>query len=209
VTKPKTEKAKKAEDHRPSPVAAGWEQSYATYLTGCSYIDGTDALAIELEAKWGCDRLRLLVPQDYREKFDRQRLLYHSAITNGTLEDVRREAVRMATAWRTCDSIATDSGAAPRPPERWEVSLEDGTGAVLVPDSERAALVRPDGRSLAVYTLAEIGRLLGHYRQIVAAKLTCPGAEVTAIRQSVGDPLRWMPTGVALDDAIADDELPF
>ena len=43
-----------------------------------------------MEAKWGCDRLRLLVGPELREKFDRQRYLLNQAIWHGDLEAVRR-----------------------------------------------------------------------------------------------------------------------
>jgi hypothetical protein len=186
-----------------------WDHSYGTYLTGRSHLDGVDAAAIEAERKWGPGRLRLLVDQPTREKFDRQRMLFNKAIQLGTLDDVVREAPRMATAWRVCDRLATEAGAQPLPPDRWEVVLDDGVVAVVVPDSERAALVRYDGRALAIYTLAEIGKLLGHYQQITAAKLTIQGATVTGIRMNVEDPLRWTPQGACFDDEVADDPIPF
>jgi hypothetical protein len=192
-----------------STTPARWDHSYGTYLTGRSHIDGADAAAIEAERRWGADRLRLLVDQPTREKFDRQRLLFNKAIQLGTLDDVVREAPRMATAWRVCDRMAMEAGAEPLPPERWEVALEDGTVAVVVPDSERAALVRYDGRAVAIYTMAEIGKLLGHYRQITAAKLTIPGATVTGVRMNVEDPLRWISAGASFDDERDVEPLPF
>ena len=63
-----------------------------------------------MEAKWGCDRLRLLVGPELREKFDRQRYLFNQAIWHGELEAVRREANRMVVAWQTLDRAATAAG---------------------------------------------------------------------------------------------------
>jgi hypothetical protein len=77
-----------------------WATSPGTYITAQSYIDGADQVAVEAERKWGAGRLRLLVSAELREKFDRQRYLYNQAIWHGDLEAVRREAQRMATAWR-------------------------------------------------------------------------------------------------------------
>ena len=57
---------------------------------------------------------------------------------------------------------------------------------------------------LAVYTLDEIARLLSAYPDISKAKLTCPGAEVTAIRKSISDPLDAIRDGVSLNDPLDD-----
>jgi hypothetical protein len=50
-------------------------------IAGKAHLDGVDALAAEMERKWGCDRLRLLVAADLREKFDRQRYFLNQAIS--------------------------------------------------------------------------------------------------------------------------------
>jgi hypothetical protein len=57
---------------------------------------------------------------------------------------------------------------------------------------------------LAVYTLDEIARLLSAYPDIAKAKLTFPGAEVTAIRKSISDPLDGVRDGVSLNDPLDD-----
>jgi hypothetical protein len=46
-----------------------------------------------------------------------------------------------------------------------------------------------EGRAVSVFTLEEIGRLLSNYPDIAKAKLTFPGATITAVRRSVDDPL--------------------
>ncbi len=45
-----------------------------------SVIDGVDHVAVEMENKWGVGRLRLLVDDDMRERFDRQAMLFNEAI---------------------------------------------------------------------------------------------------------------------------------
>ena len=52
---------------------AEWMQTPGTYIAGRAELDEADKLEVELELKWGRDRLRLLVPVELREKFDRQR----------------------------------------------------------------------------------------------------------------------------------------
>lgn len=183
-----------------------WARSPGTYLTGKSHIDGVDAVAIEMEAKWGADRLRLLVGPELREKFDRQRYLLNQAIWHGDLDQVRRESGRMVNAWQALDREATAAGKQPLEPAVWEVGLADGSVAAIVPDHARAKLVNADGRQVAVYTLEEIGRLLSAYPDIAKAKAVFPGATITEIRpRSVEDPLNaiW-DSKDSLDDPIDD-----
>jgi hypothetical protein len=166
-----------------------WARTNGTYLAGRAYIDGADETAAEMESKWGADRLRLLVSPELREKFDRQRYLFNQAISHGEFEDVRRESGRMVNAWMALDRAAESAGVPKLSPQVWEVPLEDGSVAALVPDDSHAALVNAEGRQVAVYTIEEIGRLLSAFPHIAKTKKVFPGATVTAVRRSVEDPL--------------------
>lgn len=167
----------------------GWARSHGTYISGKAHIDGVDQVAIEMEAKWGADRLRLLVSTELREKFDRQRYKFNQAIWAGSLEDVRQQSERMLKAWRALDRAAEAAGQAKLSPMAWEVTLADGTVAAIVPSEEHASAVRADGRRLAVYTLEEMGRFLSVYSHVARAKATFPGAKVAQIAKSISDPL--------------------
>lgn len=166
-----------------------WPNSPGTFIAGRAFVDEADAIAAEMEGKWGCDRLRLLVEPELREKFDRQRYLFNQAIWHGDLEAVRREAGRMVKAWRALDRKATDAGKAPLPPQVMEMVLKDGRVAAIVPDNARARLVLAEGRLVDVYTLDEIARLLDGYPMLAKVKESFPGATVTAVRRTVDDPL--------------------
>ena len=104
-----------------------WDRSHGEYIAGRALLDGVDVTAVAAEEKWGNGRLRLLVDAPMREKFDRQRYLLNAAILNGTLEDIRREAPRMITAYKALDRAADLAGADRLPPTVWEVTLEDGS----------------------------------------------------------------------------------
>jgi hypothetical protein len=177
-----------------------WDKSIGTYLTGQASIDGADATAIECEAYWGCGRLRLLVDENLRAKFDRQRFLYSTAIQTGELADVQREAARMTLAWRTLDIQARATGHRSRPPEVWEVTLPDGTVALLARTVEDLKAIEPGGRRCAAYTLDEIGHLLAGFPALAKAKQTWPGAEVTVVRTRIEDPLNAIDQPGGLDD---------
>ena len=185
-----------------------WSETHGTYLTGRSYIDGAQALAIEMEKKWGADRLRLLVGQELREKFDRQRFLFNAAIWHGDLEAVRLQSERMVKAWRALDGAAEAAGASWLSPEVWETSLSDGTVVAVVPDRAAAHGVMAEGRRLVTYTLEELGRMIEVYQATTKVKEAFPGATVTQLRrQSIPDPLDAIRDAKDLDQPL-DDMIP-
>ena len=141
-----------------------------------------------MELKWGAGRLRLLVSPELRERFDRQRYLFNQAIWHGDLEAVRNQSARMVAAWGALDGAAVAAGAPVLSSDVWEVRLEDGTVAAIVPDLAAARAVVAADRGVAVYTLDEIGRILSHHRAVTEAKLTFPGATVEEVRRP-SDPL--------------------
>jgi hypothetical protein len=168
---------------------ARWDDTHAAYLTGRAHIDGANALGAKAEAHWGCGRLRLLVSTELRAKFDRQRSLLQVAIETGQLDDVIREADRMATAWTRLDTAAREAGHPPISGTVWEVTLKDGSVAAIVQDYAIAQDVVANGRAVLVYSLEEIAELLSHYSDVIKAKLTFPGATVTRVAKTVTDPL--------------------
>lgn len=185
-----------------------WADTPGTYIAGRANVDAADKVAIEMEAKWGADRLRLLVNTELCEKFDRQRYKYNQAIWHGDLETLRQEAARMINAWRALDAAAEAAGACKQSPLVWEVALADGSVAAIVPDDGDAKWVIADeGRAIVVYSLEEIGRLLSAFPNIAQAKAVFPGATVTAVRKSIDDPLDGLRDSKAdLDDPIDDIE---
>jgi hypothetical protein len=190
---------------RPMADERSWARTHGTYVAGRAYLDGADETAAEMESKWGADRLRLLVSAELREKFDRQRYLFNQAIWHGDLEDVRTQSNRMVTAWLALDRAATAAGKGPLEKQVWEIGLADGSVAAIVPSVDHARLVSAEGRQVSVYTLEEIGRLLSGYPDLAKAKLTFPGASITAVRRQVDDPLDSIhDTAASLDDPMPD-----
>lgn len=166
-----------------------WARNHATYISGRAYLDEADRWAADMESKWGCGRLRLLVGADLREKFDRQRYLLNRAVWHGELEDVRRESGRMVNAWKALDAAAEQTGAGKLDPAIMEVVLDSGVVAAIVPDLQHAQFVKREDRRMDVYTLDEIGRLLSAFPTLAAVKESYPGAEVTRCKRSIDDPM--------------------
>jgi hypothetical protein len=198
------------QDSRPLGSPQSWAKTPGTYIAAQAHIDGLDDLARQMELKWGAGRLRLLVSPELREKFDRQRYLFNQAIWHGDLVAVRVQSQRMASAWTALDGAAVAAGASKLSGAiLGEVVLASGTVAVLVASEADVAAAADTfaGRRVAVYALAEIGRMLDYYNDTVETKLVFPGAIVTAVR-TPSDPLDALAdTAADLDDPL-DQPLP-
>lgn len=172
-----------------TPAQLRWDATHYAYVAGSAALTTLDLLAASMEAKWGADRLRLLISEPLRVRFDAQRAKTNAAIEGGTLADLQREATRMQSAWRAADAAATEAGASTLPTEVWEVVLDDGSVAAIVKEASEVGLVAAEGRQVAVYSLAEVGRLLSRFPALTTAKRIWPGATVTALRNAPRDPL--------------------
>lgn len=141
-------------------------------------LDGLDEVAAGMERKWGVGRLRLLVSDLLRAKFDAQKDKLDAAIDAGRETYVRAQAEGMKRAWAILDKAASDAGHRPLSPEVWECVLPS-TGEVV-------AIVRTEAeahrvcRECRVFTLDEIARLIdGLPGAVLEAKRVFPGATVT------------------------------
>ena len=201
--KPTADRGVAVSHYKPIP----WQGTPGMYIAGRAALDEADALEVELELKWGRDRLRLLVDAELREKFDRQRYLTSQARWSGELEDVRREAVRMVKAWKALDKAAEAAGAQVLDPAIWEVCLDDGTVATLVREPQLANRILAEGRRINVYTLEEIAHMISAFPEVAKVKEHFPGAAVTPTKTRVVDPLQT-PLGPTISEGIFDQTAP-
>ena len=149
-------------------------------------LDGLDEVAIKTDRKWGVGRLRLLVSDFLRAKFDVQKDKLDAAIETNRETFIRAQAEGMKRAWQALNRAATEDGHRPLSPEVWECVLPS-TGEVV-------ALVRTEAeahhvcRECRVFTLEEIGRLIeGLGDTVLEVKRVFPGSTVTDIRK----PIDW------------------
>lgn len=165
-------------------------------------LDRLDHTARTMERKWGVGRLRLLVDDILRAKFDRQAKLLDGVLwtedpnARGDSRTILAQIDAMERGWRKLDAVA---GVAHVPkPSTWiECVAPAGQLFVVVPDNADASLLDDQlrGRAASVYTAAEVGRLLEAWPQVATAKAVFPGATVTEIRSrrapdwEVGDDL--------------------
>jgi hypothetical protein len=170
-----------------------WQQTAGMFLAGREAIDAANYLHEQMEAKWGCGRLRLLVDADLRNKLDRQRYLFLQAVEGGQLIDVQREGRRMCSAWKALDKAAAAAGASPQDPAVWELvvpfGIFKGLVVAIVKDDRDVAKVKAEGRHTIVYGLDEIGRLIAADHFSLTCKENFHGAEVVPAKKPM-DPVR-------------------
>ena len=151
-------------------------------------INGLDQVAHAMERKWGVGRLRLLVSDLLREKFDEQKDRLDAAIASDEERYVRIHADGMRRAWQALDRAAVEAGEKPLAPEVWECVLPD-TGEVvsLVRDEAEAHHI---ARECRVFTVTEIAKLIaGLGETVLEVKRQFPGAAITGIRCK--PPIDW------------------
>jgi hypothetical protein len=85
--------------------------------------------------------------------------------------------------------------------------MPDGVVLAIVREQADAKDVMADGRGVIVYTLGEVGIMMGNYREVVQVKETWPGARVEVIRRTIDDPLNGIRDGRRLEDTL-DDPIP-
>ena len=159
-------------------------------------VDGLDQVALAMERKWGVGRLRLLVSDFLRAKFDEQKDRLEAALRSGEEHFVSAQVEGMRRAWQVLDRAAHDAGEQPLAPEVWECVLPS-TGEVvsLVRTETEAHHVARECRVLTVAEVAILIEALGD--GVLTVKHSFPGAAVTGIRRKA--PIDWQ----------RGDEIPF
>lgn len=151
-------------------------------------VDGLDQAATAMERKWGVGRLRLLVSDFLRAKFDEQKDRLDAALRSGEERFVAAQVEGMRRAWAALDRAADEAGAKPLAPEVWECVLPS-TGEIisLVRSEEEAHHIARESR---VFTVTEIAILIEALGEgVLAVKQKFPGAAVTGIRRK--PPIDW------------------
>lgn len=150
--------------------------------------EGLDQVAYAMERKWGVGRLRLLVPDLLRAKFDEQKDRLDAALRSGEEEYVATQAEGMRRAWAALDRAAHEAGASTVAPQVWECVLpSSGEIISLVRSEEDAHHVAREGR---VFTLAEVALLIEALGDgVLDVKQRFPGTTVTGIRRKA--PVDW------------------
>jgi len=153
-------------------------------------LDGVDEIARQMERRWGVGRLRLLVSDVLRIKFDAQQAKLDAAIATDQETYIRAQAEGMRRAWLALDRAATDAGAEALAPEVWECVLPATGEVVSIVRTEAEA--HHVARESEVWTLAEIAVLIERLgNQVRQVKRTFPGSAVVEVRDRDPPPIDW------------------
>ncbi len=143
-------------------------------------IDGLDQVAREMERKWGVDRLRLLVSDPLRARFDAQTDKLDAAIEANQERYVRIQAEGMRRAWAALDKAATEAGQKPLSPLVWECALPTTGEVVSIVRGEAEA--HHVARECRVFTLDEVARLVEALGDtVLEVKRVFPDARVSRV----------------------------
>ena len=92
--------------------------------------EGLDEVANAMERKWGVGRLRLIVSDFLRAKFDEQKDRLDAALQSGEERFIAAQVDGMRRAWSALDRSAHDAGEKPLAPDVWECVLPS-TGEIV------------------------------------------------------------------------------
>jgi hypothetical protein len=183
----------------PSPEDAGLLQGL---------LEAVDAVAGELQTKWGVGRLELLVGVDSADllaRFRRQQATWSTTLQAAWQADplpadllaaAQAKAASMQRAWRALDAHAEEAGRRPIAPWVWEVPLAGGRVAALVQTEPEVALVKAGGRWVDVYTATDIGHLIDALPEAFGRPAPAP------VRTEITNTLGAAPFDVAKGDDI-------
>lgn len=137
-------------------------------------LESLDYTAAEMERLWGVGRLRMLVSDFLRLKFDAQLEKLNTAIVENNAEYMTIQAEGMRRAWLYLDKVAREAGHRPLDPNVWEAVLPTaGVAAAIVRTEAEAHALAKDR---VVFTTAEIGRWLEQIPDAInQIKLKHPG----------------------------------
>jgi hypothetical protein len=156
-------------------------------------IDGAlkplDALASEMEARWGVGRLQELVTPATAAKWQSAKHKLDLAIADGGVGEVIKRAGVLMRGWQVLEQEAMDAGNKPMPVDIWiaSVEAENGKPAVqyaIAKNNSDASLAQS---GLVVYTLPEVARIIRAFNDGLlchtdAVKAAFPKAVITDVR---------------------------
>ena len=166
------------------------------YSVAKSVLDGVDDTISTAERTWGVGRLRLLVSDDLRARWDRQWLAWCRACEVNDVAAIQKQGAAVRRAVGALEAEARALGGQPLSPEVWEMRHGDRV-IVVCRTSAEAGVVAREGRKAEIWTLDELVRMaLADRPALAAVKEIFPGSTVTAIKPRVD----WAAGGDELPD---------
>ncbi|MCP4700700.1 MAG: hypothetical protein GY862_28175 [Gammaproteobacteria bacterium] len=154
-----------------------------------------DAIAKDMESKWGIDRLASLVDPSLGARFGKAKAQLDEAIMEHNADLVIAYAGAMIRGWQALDAAATAAGASPVADVAVAWSWrhpESNQPYVITRDNATSGAVRKFDGTARIYTLDEVCRIIASVEDksndvVGTVKDLFPGAEVVELRNSVED----------------------
>ena len=154
-----------------------------------------DAVAVEMERRWGVDRLVELVAPETAARFGKVKARLDSAIDENDPEQVAKWAAMMIKGWNALSSEAEAAGAAEVGKGLRIIRHDDGRAFGIAGDQATAtAAVRSgDYPNVSIWSLDEVVRVLASEEMRLAnsVKDTFPGATVVRAGRVPEDDIPW------------------
>lgn len=144
-----------------------------------------DRVCIEMDRKWGVDRLPELVSVETAAKWGSALGKMNAAIVAADLEETKARVEVCIRGFRAMDAEAAAAGHQPADPDIWEIEL-DGQRIGIIREGREWPAAHAKRPGLTVYSLREAAIALLAYKSagpvVEAVKAAFPGSEITAIR---------------------------
>ena len=154
-----------------------------------------DRTALEMDRKWGIDRLVDLVTPDMAIKYGQALARMNEAVSDGSDPTLaQRRANDCVRGMLAMDRVATENGAQRASEAYWEVMVDDIKLGIMA-DSASWQNIQDQRPDLTLVSLREVALAYRHYSKtaldaMVEAKKHFPGAEVSDVRaKSIDDPI--------------------
>ena len=164
----------------------------------CDYaLAPVDRLAIEMDRKWGIDRLPELVSVSMSQKYGSAVAKMNAAVEAGDVEECRKRCEVVVRGLQAMDAEAERVGAEKACTDVWEVEV-DGEMFGIMRDGRGWRAIKEQRPELELLTLREVALAYRYFREHwmgeleKAAKQSFPGAEMIDIKgKTFDDPIPW------------------
>jgi len=151
-----------------------------------------DRVALEMEEKWGADRLPDLVSPATAARFASAQKKLNAAIDADDLELVIKKAAALIRGWKALNEEATAAGRKPMEPVAWCWRDDEGRSHAFLKENADALAYAKKNPNTATWTMAEIIRVAKAFDEKTKnigteAKITFPGAKIVSIGGKLND----------------------
>ena len=162
----------------------------------CDYaVAPVDRLVIEMDRKWGVDRLPELVSVEMAQKYGSAVAKMNAAVEAGDVEECRKRCEVVVRGLQAMDAEAERVGAERACTDVWEVEI-DGKLFGIMRDGRGWRAIKEQRPELELLTLREVALAYRYFREHwmgeleKAAKQSFPGAEMIDIKgKTFDDPI--------------------